>query len=255
MGWPPDNPLKAKKKNNPGNYKIPRVPKHKQRLKHFIANVFDKDRPLIKKKKEDPVMISVPPTTVEQELGIETTPKTPKVKKEKEPKDKTRYKWEKAYNTDGKPRGKRKGPKVDESLSWDEQGPMVEKWKIRGRGKQSDPKAYPGVKKIRSTHTNYQDPEGEKGEMNRKHESVTKYKRSSAGYSGLVREVGDKKIRTDFPTRKELKAHNKWAKEEGLEGVGPAIRKTKAVNDVFGTGDNYVKTWYRGKLKPTIKHF
>ncbi len=251
MGWPPDNPLKARKRNNPGKHSIRRVPQHRQRLKHFLKNVFDNDKPLIKKKDEP----SIQHTTVEQELGIDPPPK---VKKEKPPKDKNRYKWEDNYVTEkGQtiPRGKTKGPTIDPSKSWDEQGPFTSKFKMRGRGKQSDPEGYPGVKVIRSKRSNYQDPEGEEGEMNRKFKRTTKYKRSSAGYMGITKEVDGVKTRTSFPTRKELKAHNKWAKEKGMPGLGPAIRKTKTVNDEFGSGEHYIKTYYRGKLKPTIKHY
>ncbi len=233
--WPPkDKPIKPKKKNNPGKHSIPRAPQFELKIKRFVHKVHDKKQPLIKPEK------------------------VKKVKEDKPPKDKNRYKWENNYSTEkGEtiPRGKRKGKKFDSSKTWDEQGPGTSKFKMRGRGKQSDPKGYPGVKKMRSKRTNYQDPEGEKGEMNRKFKRTTKYKRSSAGYMGITKEVDGKKTRTSFPTRKQLKEHNRWSKEKGMPGLGPAIRKTKTVNDVFGSGDNYVKTYYRGKLKPTINHY
>jgi hypothetical protein len=233
--WPPkDKPIKAKKKNNPGKHSIPRAPKFELKIKRFVKKVHDKNQPLIK---DDKVKLPKP---------------------DKQPKDKNRYKWENNYVTEkGEtiPRGKRKGPKLDSAKSWDEQGPGTSKFKMRGRGKQSDPKGYPGVKKIRAQKTNYQDPQGEKGEMNRKFKRTTKYKRSSAGYMGITKEVDGVKTRTSFPTTKQLKEHNRWAKEKGMPGLGPGIRKTKTVKDAFGSGDNYVKTYYRGKLKPKTTHY
>ena len=230
--WPPkDKPIKPKKKNNPGKHSIPRVSKSELKIKRFVNKVHDKKQPLIK---------------------------PDKVKEDKPPKDKNRYKWENNYSTEKGvtiPRGKRKGPKRDPNKTWNEQGPGTNKFKMRGRRKQSDPKGYPGVKKIRSKRTIYQDPEGEKGEMNRKYKRTTRYKRKSAGYMGITKEVDGEKTRTPFPTRKQLKEHNRWSKEKGMPGLGPAIRKTKTVNDEFGSGDNYVKTYYRGKLKPTINHY
>lgn len=233
--WPPkDKPIKPKKRNNPGKHSIPRAPQLELKIKKFVNKVHDKKQPLIK------------------------PDKVKKVKEDKPPKDKNRYKWENNYATEkGEtiPRGKRKGPEFDSSKTRDEQGPGISKFKMRGRGKQSDPKGYPGVKKIRSKRTNYQDPEGQKGEIIKKFKRTTKYKRSSAGYMGITKEVDGKKTRTSFPTSKQLKEHNRWSKEKGMPGLGPAIRKTKTVSDVFGSGDNYVKTYYRGKLKPKITHY
>ena len=132
MGWPPDKPIKPKKRNNPGKASLPRIPERKQRLKHFVEKVFDKDKPLIKKKEETST-----PTTVEKELSIDPVPKIKKEKEPKEPKDKTKYKWEKNYHTDtnkeigGNPNpdynitrqsGKTKGP------GYKEEG--TRKWKI-----------------------------------------------------------------------------------------------------------------------------
>jgi hypothetical protein len=238
---------RPRKRNNPGKYSMRRVPYSEQKLKKFVNKVFDKKQPLIK---------------------------PDKVEKEKQPKDKNRYKWENYYDTDTRPkirneegkkvanpdygktspRGKTKGPKLDTTLSLNEQGTGTHKWKIRGRGKQSDIKGYPGVRSIRSNRTNFKDKET--GEIYRDYKSTTKYKRSSAGYSQLTRKIGDKETRTSFPTRKQLKEHNRWTKEHGLEKTGPAIRKTKSVDNSFRSdGEHYVKTYYRGKLKPTIKHY
>lgn len=271
--WPPDGPIRPKKRNNPGLASLPRVPKHKQRLKHFIGKVFDKDKPLIKKKEEVPATTTIDNKTVE-------TPPSPKVKKEKEPKDKTKYKWEEAFHTDTRKkiwddeaekrvknpdygvtrqRGKTKGPGSGNE--------GTTKWKISSWGKdkanyhQPD---YPGVRKKKVTTTRNKEDEWEQKE-------TTRYKRSHSGYLHLSRR--DKKTGEEiegtyksFPSRKELKAFNKESEALGEEGFR-AVRKEKSYHDLWGMGtmkqkkklpagkDSYVKTYYRGKLKPKITYY
>lgn len=250
--WPPDGPIKPKKRNNPGKHSLPRVSKSTQKIKHFVDKVFDKKQPLIKPEK---------------------------VKKEKQPKDKNRYKWEKNYHTDTRPRirdeegekwiknpdygitrqrGKKKGP--------GDKKPGTTKWKISSYGKdkanyhQPD---YPGVRKKKVTTTR-----NEEGEWEQK--SVTRYKRRHSGYLSLSRTDQDGKhiegSWMSFPTRKELKAYNKESKAKGQETFR-AVRKTKSYDDLWGSGsmrqkkklppgkDSYTKTYHRGKLRPTIKYY
>jgi hypothetical protein len=245
------HPIRPKKRKNPGIHKIPRVSFNpvSDKIKKFITGVFDVEKPLIK-------------------------PSEPKVEEEKQPKqkeDKTRYKWERSYNTDtnkfipfadkktpnpnyGKTyaRGWTKGPDwVDSETTWEEQGVGKSKWRHRPGGKQGDPKGSPGVRFEKQTRINFKDVDDK---ISRKWKSVTRYKRSSAGYSNITKIIGDKKERISFPTRKELKAHNEWAKEQGLEGLGPAIRKQKTTQNPFGEGTT-IKNYYRGKLRPKIKYY
>ncbi len=245
--WPPDGPIKPKKRNNPGKHSLPRVSKSTQKIKHFVSKVFDIKQPLIKPEK---------------------------VKKEKKPKDKNRYKWEDYYHTDtnkttwgNKPnpdygitrqRGKTKGP--------GDKKPGTTKWKISSYGKdkanyhQPD---YPGVRKKKVT-TN----RNEEGEWEQK--SVTRYKRSHSGYMTLSRKDKDghriKGTEIGFPSRKELKTFNKESKAKGQETFR-AVRKEKTYDNLWDSGsmrqkkklppgkDSYVKTYYRGKLRPTIKYY
>jgi hypothetical protein len=252
------HPIRPKKRKNPGIHKIPRVSFNpvSDKIKKFITGVFDVEKPLIK-------------------------PSEPKVEEEKQPKqkkDKTRYKWENYYDTDTRPkirddegkmvknpdygvtrqRGKTKGP--GEKQAGDT------KWKISSWGKdkanyyQPD---YPGVrtKKVKTKRT-------EEGDWEQK--SVTRYKRSHSGYGHLARtdESGNiiESSYMEFPTRKELKAFNKESKNKGNEPIR-AVRKEKSYDNIFGSGtmrqkkklppgkDSYVKTYYRGKLRPTIKYY
>lgn len=249
--WPPDGPIKPKKRNNPGKHSLPRVSKSTQKIKHFIDKVFDKKQPLIKPEK---------------------------VKKEKQPKDKNRYKWEKNYHTDTRPkirneegkkvdnpdysvtrqRGKKKGP------GYKQEG--TTKWKIssfrKNKGNYHLPD-YPGVRTKRVTTTTNKEGDWEQKE-------VTRYKRSQSGYGHLARTDKDGKLiegsYMEFPTRKELKAYNKESKAKGQETFR-AVRKTKSYDDIFGSGtmrqkkklppgkNTYIKTYYRGKLRPTIKYY
>jgi len=244
--WPPDGPIRPKKRNNPGKHSLVRVPRHEQKLKHFVSKVFDKKQPLIK---------------------------PDKVKKEKQPKDKNRYKWEDHYHTDTskkiggetnpdygitRQRGKTKGP--------GSRNVGTTKWKISSYGKdkanyhQPD---YPGVRKKKVTTTRNTEGEWEQ-------KSTTRYKRSHSGYMNLSRKDKDGRRIKDtvisFPSRKELKAFNKESKTKGQETFR-AVRKEKSYDDIWGSGsmrqkkklppgkDSYVKTYYRGKLKPTIKYY
>ena len=99
---------------------------------------------------------------------------------------------------------------------------------------------------------------------------MTKYKRSHSGYANLYKKDAEgnaiRETYQSFPSRKELKAFNKEIKAEGKEPIR-AIRKSKSYNDLWDVGtmkqkknlpagkDSYVKTYYRGKLKPKITYY